>query len=116
MLVRMSTTTDETTYVDAIPAWTMADRMRKARAMAKISRPDMANALEVDESTITRWEHHHSTTAPGSVQALAWASLCRVDPLWLLTGEGSTSTIWYRAFAWSRRVLGLRSEGIRWAS
>lgn len=26
------------------------------------------------------------------------------------------STIWYRAFAWSRRVLGLRSEGIRWAS
>lgn len=99
-----------------LPKFTIAERMRKARIDADIDRDAIAWFVGVEPNTVSRWENHWTPQPPPHHRLELWAIYTGVSLAWLLTGEGSASTIWYRAFAWSRRVLGLRSEGIRWAS
>lgn len=84
-----------------IPMWTLADRMAKAREHAKLNRQQMADAMGVEPVTITRWEHHHHGTPPRADAVAKWAEICGVPMEWLITGEGSASTIWYGDSAWS---------------
>ena len=105
----------ESNDMPEVPRWTLGDRLAKARRAAGVRATEMAELLEVDPGTVSRWERDAKVPKRGTV--IAYAMRCNVPLTWLLTGEeGGASTIWYRGFAWSRRVLGLRSEGIRWAS
>jgi transcriptional regulator with XRE-family HTH domain len=84
-----------------VPAWTMADRMRKARLDRGIERTEMSDLMGVTLDTLSRWENHAGANPPPHARLVQWAELCEVPITWLLTGEGSTSTIWYGRFTWS---------------
>ncbi len=81
-----------------IPAFTVGDRLRKAREAARIPAGVMATDLDVDRSSITRYER---ATKVKRTIALAYAMRTQVPVEWLLTGEtpsggdgGSGSRLW----------------------
>ena len=81
----LSTTTDL--------AWTIGDRLHKARRVAGISVEEMATGLGVSRNTIGNWETGRSTPRRQSV--IAWAQLTGA-PLDWLTGEAETSPLGQR--------------------
>jgi transcriptional regulator with XRE-family HTH domain len=83
------------------PAFTIADRMRKARQDKGYERADLARMMGVEANTVSRWENHWGENPPPHRRLVEWADICEVPLAWLLTGEGSTSTIWYGRFTWS---------------
>lgn len=81
-MVHMSTAQDERT----IPALTLGWRLRMAQEYAGLKRPYLAQQLEVDDSTITRWTH--DKVRPSRSHILHWARLCNVNEEWLEHGTG----------------------------
>lgn len=69
-----------------IPAWTLGDRLRKARVAAGIPRQgDMAAKLHVARATVNTWET--DTHEPNWPTLEAWARITNVSLRWLVTGE-----------------------------
>jgi transcriptional regulator with XRE-family HTH domain len=68
------------------PAWTLGDRLAKARSAAGIGSQDMADRLGVVRNTITNYEHDR-TRVPHAVVVL-WAQETNVPLDWLITASG----------------------------
>jgi len=58
--------------------------MLQARKAAKLSQPQVAEALKVAQSTVA----HLEKGAAGSQRTAEYAALYNVDPTWLATGDG----------------------------
>lgn len=65
----------------AVPQWNLADRMRKALTDAEISVQDMADYLEVNRSTVSRWIN--DSIEPSAQTLRLWALRCGVSYDWL---------------------------------
>lgn len=72
-----------------IPAWTLADRLRKARKAAGLEQDHIAEQLGVARTTIAGWENGHHT--PATLYVREWATITGVDLGWL-RGGGVTTT------------------------
>jgi transcriptional regulator with XRE-family HTH domain len=75
------------------PAWTLGDRLRKARRTAGLSVDVMAHELGVTDRTVQNYESDR--TPPKRSALLAYAQLTGV-PLWWLEGDdppGDTVTL-----------------------
>ena len=68
-----------------IPAFTQADRLRKAREVAQIDQGTFAADLGVSRNTVTNYERGH--VRPRRPVLLAWAMRTGVPLSWLETGE-----------------------------
>jgi transcriptional regulator with XRE-family HTH domain len=64
-----------------IPTFTLADRLKKARVTAGITRDEMAKRLSVTASAISNWENEIRPVHPLFVRA--WAEATDVDLVWL---------------------------------
>ncbi|MDN5895695.1 MAG: helix-turn-helix domain-containing protein [Nocardioides sp.] len=69
----------------AIPAFTMGDRLRKAREKTGMTTRDFALELGVSQSTITNAENERSKTR--RITLLMWSQVTGVPVEWLETGE-----------------------------
>lgn len=67
-----------------IPPWTPADRLIKARKVAGLTQPQLAELLGISDKTVKRYESGHAAKR-GLV--LGWAMACGVNARWLETGE-----------------------------
>ncbi len=65
----------------AVPKWTLADRLRKARLHAGLEQADLAREIGIGRSTIVNYEA--GKTEPSRPVLLAWAMRCGVDYEWL---------------------------------
>lgn len=79
-LDHMSTQTQE----GRVPELTLGWRLKMS--LGDMSRAEMAEALEVDPGTISRWCADKGT-APKRAFVLQWAMLTGVNPVWLETGH-----------------------------
>lgn len=70
---------------ETVPAWTLGDRLWKARTSSSTSVATMADALGVNRKTINNYERMRTPITRGNV--LAWAMVTRFPAEWLLTGE-----------------------------
>ena len=68
-----------------VPAFTVADRVRKAREVAEMSQQELADATGMARSGIARIEGPESRPRRTSLIAIAMAT--GVDLTWLQTGE-----------------------------
>jgi transcriptional regulator with XRE-family HTH domain len=69
-----------------VPAWTLPDRLRKARTHANLSQQELAVQLGISRYTVVNYES--GRIQPGRSMLLAWAMICDVDAGWL-TGPPS---------------------------
>lgn len=67
-----------------VPAWTLADRLRKARETTGMSQAELAERMGVARSTVARSEQ---TGSARRQTLLTWAFATGVDLGWLETGE-----------------------------
>jgi transcriptional regulator with XRE-family HTH domain len=65
----------------AVPAWTLGDRMRKAREHAGLKQSELAEEIGVGRSTIVTYETGKSQ--PPRPVLLSWALRCGVPFEWL---------------------------------
>jgi DNA-binding XRE family transcriptional regulator len=101
----MQTMTNTNRNRDAIPEFTIGDRLRKSRSYARVSTAEMAAVLECSERTIGNYENEVTQIRRPSL--VAWAMRCGVDVRWLATGiEPEGDTIGYRISAGQRRRRG----------
>lgn len=70
--------------VGRVPAWSMSDRLRKARESADMSQTDLGEAMGVARSTVARSEQ---TGAVRRQTLITWALATGVPIQWLETGE-----------------------------
>jgi len=68
----------------ARPAWTLGDRLRKARETAGFTQQQLADALMVDRKTVGSAEG--GRTRPFPLVIREWSRVTAVDYDWLLTG------------------------------
>jgi len=74
----------EATSPATVPAWTLGDRLRKAREHAGLKQTEMAEEIGIGRSSIINYEKN-AAIPPRSV-LIAWALRCGVDYEWL-SGE-----------------------------
>lgn len=74
--------------------FTVGDRMRKAREVARLNQSEMAAELQrrgvrcKNHTTVSSWET--GTQPRAFVETLnAWAEICQVPAAWLLTGDAN---------------------------
>ena len=75
--------------------WTLGDRLRKAREYAGISSTEMADLLDVDRTSISKWEN--GRTGKRGVSKLVlyrWSQVTGVPVEWLETGEDGHVSRW----------------------
>jgi transcriptional regulator with XRE-family HTH domain len=65
----------------AVPQWTLADRLRKARLHAGLEQADLAREIGIGRSTIVNYEAGRSE--PSRPVLLSWAMRCGVAYEWL---------------------------------
>lgn len=70
---------------ERIPAWTMGDRLRKAREEAGYDQRRFADLIGVSRQTITNAEKGHKTVR--KITLNAWAMATGVPVEWLVSGE-----------------------------
>ena len=84
----MSTTTETTIPEGTIPTLTLGWRLRMSMAAAGKNTSDMAEALEMDRSTISLWVNDRAV--PKKTWYLRiWAEATGVDLGWLTEGGGT---------------------------
>ena len=69
----------------AIPEWTLADRLRKARTAAGMEQTDLAEELGASRSSIVNYET--GRTSPRPYMLREWARITEVPASWLLDGD-----------------------------
>lgn len=67
-----------------VPAWTLGDRLRKAREAAGLSQGDLSTAIDVSRRAISNYEL--GNYQPKRPVILSWAMCCGVDVAWLRDG------------------------------
>jgi transcriptional regulator with XRE-family HTH domain len=72
-----------------VPAFDLADRMRKAAREADLSNGYLAETLHVSESTISGWLN--GAHRPPKLAQMMFAAICDVDEEWLVTGTPSSA-------------------------
>lgn len=70
---------------ERVPAWTLGDRLRKAREAAGLEQQEFADELGISRGTISNYEH--DKTRVKRPYLVAWAMRTKVPVEWLLTGE-----------------------------
>lgn len=65
----------------AVPEWTLADRLRKARELAGYSQAELATVTGISQRSIIRYERGQA--GPRKPELLAWAAACHVEYVWL---------------------------------
>lgn len=75
---------------EAIPQWTLGDRLRKARSLTGLNTRDFAAKIGVSHGTVTNAE----TDARGvrEITIKQWALVTGVSETWLRTGEGGAGS------------------------
>jgi transcriptional regulator with XRE-family HTH domain len=68
----------------AVPEWTLADRLLKARKDAHLTQRQLASMLQVGIRSIIRYES--GAQVPRADRLMAWAMACHVDYEWLAGG------------------------------
>jgi transcriptional regulator with XRE-family HTH domain len=71
----------------AVPSWSLADRLRKAREHAGLSQEELAEATGISRRTVSAYEQGHAVKIPFLI---AWALACNVDLAWLVGVEPGT--------------------------
>ena len=64
-----------------VPAWSLGDRLRKARDQADLSQAALAKAIGIARASVINYESGRST--PNRPVLLSWALQCGVDFGWL---------------------------------
>lgn len=77
-----------TMHAGRIPQLTLGWRLKMALDHGDIKRGPIAEALGVDESTISRW-CNGGGKPPARAFILQWAEITGVDAGWLETGQGT---------------------------
>lgn len=72
----------------AVPAWTLADRMRKSLDVSGLGVQEMADELGVTRGAVGKWINGHVT--PRRPVLMAWSLRTGVSLAWLETGETSS--------------------------
>lgn len=68
-----------------VPAFTLGDRLRKAREVAGLTQSDLAAALGIGRRSVSRYEDGDQEPKRGVV--MAWSMATSVPLEWLLTGQ-----------------------------
>ena len=68
-----------------VPHWTISDRIRKAREVAGLRQPELAEAIGVSRATLANTEQGTRDPRRGELIAIAFAT--GTDFRWLETGE-----------------------------
>ena len=63
------------------PAWTLGDKLAKARSVAHLSQSELAAALGIGRRSISRYEE--DLHRPTKAVLMAWAQVCGVPYEWL---------------------------------
>jgi len=71
----------------SIPAFTVADRLRKAREVARLEQCDLAAAIDVSRGTVSNYER--GSVQPRVIVMKAWALRTGVPLSWIQTGDGN---------------------------
>lgn len=69
----------------AVPEWSRADRLRKARDYADLEQDDLATELGVSREAVSKWERGARPISRGYVKV--WALRCGVPFDWLWAGD-----------------------------
>lgn len=91
-----------------VPAWTLGDRLRKAREAAHLNQSQLAEAVDTSLRSVGTYEN--DTTRPKRHIVAMWAWATGVDLNWLMTGQsdhgpetpgeqGKPPTNWYEGTA-----------------
>lgn len=90
---------DTTTEPRPVPAWTIGDRLAKARRAAGLNQSEMAERIRIGRRSITRYEQ--SDSPPWPILA-AYSEVTGVPIYWIEKGtgdpseQGVTGSGWYR--------------------
>lgn len=76
---------------DAVPEWTVGDRLRKAREVLGLEQGPFAELIGVSRGTVSNYERG-TTRAYKPIVMRAWAMAAGVSLHWLETGMGSPAT------------------------
>jgi len=68
-----------------IPAWTLGDRLAKARKIAGLNTLELADRLGISRNSITNYEKGH--TRPNRAVILAYESVTGVPAWWIEGGD-----------------------------
>ncbi|WP_078324573.1 helix-turn-helix domain-containing protein [Mycobacteroides salmoniphilum] len=71
-----------------VPVWDMADRLAKSLRMARMTKLEMADYLEVHRNTVSAWLNGKSE--PKRPQLIAWALRTGLPYEWIKDGTDST--------------------------
>jgi DNA-binding XRE family transcriptional regulator len=70
-----------------VPAWTVGDRLRKAREESGLSQQELADAIGVSRNTISNHEVGVGKRDPQTLLVRAWAAATDVSVEWIRTGH-----------------------------
>lgn len=93
-----------TALSEKVPAFTVGDRLRKAREKTELDQGQFAEEIGVSRGTVSNYERAASPEGMKRPYLVAWAVRCDVPVQWLLTGKvpgegdgggGSMDTGWY---------------------
>lgn len=73
---------------ERIPAFTIGDRLRKAREKTGLDKQEFADATGISRNTIGKYEAATSEEGMKRPFLVAWAMRADVPLEWLLTGQG----------------------------
>lgn len=73
--------------IGAIPVFSLADRLRKAREFRELTQGELAAAMGVSPKTISRYELEAHKISMKRPVLLSWALATGVSLEWILTGE-----------------------------
>lgn len=106
--MRLMTSAPEPLGGGTVPAWTLADRLSKARAHAGFNQREIAAALAISLRSVNRYEDGEPIKRG---LLLGWAMACGVDAGWLEHGHTGRDdggvTIGYPLTVTPARSLGL---------
>jgi transcriptional regulator with XRE-family HTH domain len=72
-----------------IPGWSLGDRIAKARRFARLEQADLAQALDISQALVSKWERDLRDPRVQLLRRVA--QVTGVDEQWLLTGGGTVS-------------------------
>jgi len=95
--------TEIMTSTPGVPAWTIADRLRKAREVSGLGQARLALVTGISRQTISNYERGATSPSKGNVKLIGLAT--GVDRYWLWDGtqvdpttpsdQAKPSTIWF---------------------
>lgn len=91
MCAGLDSLTMSTDAQERIPAFTIGDRLRRARQKVGLEQADFAQEIGVSRGTVSNYEHAEDIASLKKPYLLAWAMRTDVPLEWLLTGEAPTA-------------------------